>query len=63
MNQLTSPSVAFSEWLPSGVMIHFEGGESVFFPVQFLFEHRCDQPSVSILDEDQDEGGHGFTRI
>jgi hypothetical protein len=37
--------IVFSEWLPTGVMVHFEGGVSVFFPAQFLYEQREAQPN------------------
>lgn len=33
------PPIAFAEWLTTGVMVHFEGGKSVFYPAGFLFEH------------------------
>jgi hypothetical protein len=45
MNQSTLSSIVFSEWLPTGVMVHFEGGVSVFFSAQFLYEHRQVQPN------------------
>jgi hypothetical protein len=45
MNQLTLSSIVFSEWLPTGVMVHFEGGVSVFFSAQFLYEQRRVQPN------------------
>ena len=41
MNQLDDHSpIVFSEWLSSGIMVHFEGGVSVFFPARFLYEQR-----------------------
>jgi hypothetical protein len=40
MNPLGPSPIVFSEWLPTGVMVHFEGGASVFFSAQFLYEER-----------------------
>lgn len=40
MKHSDSPRIALSEWLSDGVMVHFEGGESVFFSAQFLYEQR-----------------------
>jgi hypothetical protein len=45
MNQLIQSSIVFSEWLPTGVMVHFEGGMSVFFSARFLYEQRLVQPN------------------
>jgi hypothetical protein len=45
MEQLGHFPIVFSEWLPTGVMVHFEGGVSVFFPAQFLYEQREVQPN------------------
>jgi hypothetical protein len=45
MNQLILFSIVFSEWLPTGVMVHFEGGVSVFFSARFLYEQRRVQPN------------------
>jgi hypothetical protein len=45
MNQSSVSSIVFSEWLPTGVMVHFEGGLSVFFSAQFLYEQRQVQPN------------------
>jgi hypothetical protein len=45
MNQSVLSSIVFSEWLPTGVMVHFEGGLSVFFSAQFLYEQRQVQPN------------------
>ena len=45
MNQLHALSIVFSEWLSTGIMVHFEGGVSVFFPAQFLYEQREVQPN------------------
>jgi hypothetical protein len=45
MNQPDLSPIVFSEWLPTGVMVHFEGGVSVFFSAQFLYEQREIQPN------------------
>jgi hypothetical protein len=45
MNQPGRSPIVFSEWLPTGVMVHFEGGVSVFFPARFLYEQREVQPN------------------
>jgi hypothetical protein len=45
MNQLNLSPIVFSEWLPTGVMVHFEGGVSVFFSARFLYEQRLVQPN------------------
>jgi hypothetical protein len=45
MNQPGLSPIVFSEWLPTGVMVHFEGGVSVFFPARFLYEQREVQPN------------------
>jgi hypothetical protein len=45
MNSLYPSPIVFSEWLPTGVMVHFEGNISVFFPAQFLYEQRKVQPN------------------
>ena len=37
--------IVFSEWLPTGVMVHFEGGLSVFFPASFLYGQRETEPN------------------
>jgi hypothetical protein len=44
--------IVFSEWLPTGIMVHFEGGLSVFFSAQFLYDQREVQPNqVFRMDE------------
>jgi hypothetical protein len=45
MNSLYSSPIVFSEWLPTGIMVHFEGNISVFFPAQFLYEQRDIPPN------------------
>jgi hypothetical protein len=45
MNQPELSPIVFSEWLPTGVMVHFEGGVSVFFSARFLYEQREVQPN------------------
>ncbi len=46
MDQLGLSPIVFSEWLPTGVMVHFEGGVSVFFSARFLFEQREAQANL-----------------
>jgi hypothetical protein len=45
MNQLGPSAIVFSEWLPTGIMVHFGEGVSVFFSAQFLYEQRMVQPN------------------
>ncbi len=45
MNRAYVSPIVFSEWLPTGVMVHFQGGLSVFFPVEFLYEQRTAPPN------------------
>jgi hypothetical protein len=45
MKQLDPSPIVFSEWLPTGIMVHFEEGLSVFFPAQFLYEQREVHPN------------------
>ena len=40
---IDDPSITCTEWLPSGIMVHFTGGSSAFFPTEFLFNHRWEQ--------------------
>jgi hypothetical protein len=49
MNQSNLSSIVFSEWLPTGVMVHFEDGVSVFFSARFLYEQRQVQPNQMFL--------------
>jgi hypothetical protein len=49
MNPLYLSPIVFSEWLPTGVMVHFEGNVSVFFPAQFLYEQRMVPPNRMFL--------------
>jgi hypothetical protein len=51
MNQLILSSIVFSEWLPTGVMVHFQGGVSVFFSAGFLYEQRQVQPNQMFLTD------------
>ena len=46
-------TIVFSEWLSTGVMVHFEGGVSVFFPAQYLYDQRDVPPNQTFhaLDE------------
>jgi hypothetical protein len=43
MHEFCPHSIVFSEWLPTGVVVHFEGNVSVFFSARFLYEQREDQ--------------------
>ncbi len=53
MNQLDGNSpIVFSEWLSTGIMVHFEGGVSVFFPARFLYEQREVQPNQVFQTEE-----------
>jgi hypothetical protein len=52
MNQLGPHPILFSERLPTGVMVHFEEGVSVFFSARFLFEQREVQPNQIFLTDD-----------
>jgi hypothetical protein len=52
MNQLCPSPIVFSEWLPIGIMVHFEGNISVFFPAQFLYEQRKVQPNRIFQSDD-----------
>jgi hypothetical protein len=45
MNQVSMCPIVFSEWFTTGVMVHFEGGLSVFFPASFLYVQREIQPN------------------
>jgi hypothetical protein len=54
MKQHDSSPIVFSEWLSTGIMVHFEGGLSVFFTAQFLYEQREVEPNqVFRTDEEQ----------
>jgi hypothetical protein len=41
------PRIIFSEWLPTGIVVHFEGGVSIFFLARTLYEQREAQPNLS----------------
>jgi len=49
MNQASLANIVFSEWLSTGVMVHFEGGVSVFFSARFLYEQRDILPNQLFL--------------
>ena len=51
--------VTYSEWLPSGVMVHFADQRSVLFPWQLLVDHRDEQPALLDLVEDEDGWSSG----
>jgi hypothetical protein len=59
MNELCPSPIVFSEWLPTGIMVHFEGGVSVFFPAQFLYEQREVRPN-QIFQTDEEPGLKGL---
>jgi hypothetical protein len=62
MNQLGPRPILFSERLPTGVMVHFEEGVSVFFSARFLFEQREVQPNQIFLTDDG-TFAHGGDRV
>jgi hypothetical protein len=45
MNESTHPLIISSEWLPTGVMVHFDKQVSVFYPAEFLYEQREHEPN------------------
>ena len=53
MNQAEHPRIVFAERLSSGVVVHFEKSVSVFFPAQFLYEHRGAQSIRILLDDEE----------
>ena len=53
MDQRYPLVIVFSEWLPTGVMVHFKGNISVFFPAQFLYEQRDVQPNRIMQTEER----------
>jgi hypothetical protein len=52
MRESGTPTIVFSEWLPSGVMVHFEGGECVFYPAEMLYQQRGAATRCSLPDGD-----------
>ena len=62
MNELCPSPIVFSEWLPTGIMVHFEGGVSVFFPAQFLYEQREVRPN-QIFQTDEEPGLTGCSLV
>jgi len=40
MSPFKYPKIVNAETLSTGVMVHFEGAESVFFSAHFLYEQR-----------------------
>jgi hypothetical protein len=52
MTQSGLSPIVFSEWLPTGVMVHFEGGVSVFFSARFLYEQREVRPNQMFRTDD-----------
>jgi hypothetical protein len=51
-------TIVFSEWLSTGIMVHFKGGVSVFFPAQYLYDQREVQPN-QIFQIDKEPGSSG----
>jgi hypothetical protein len=54
MKQHDPSPIVFSEWLPTGIMVHFEEGLSVFFPAEFLYEQREVEPN-QVFRKDQEQ--------
>jgi hypothetical protein len=40
MNESNHPRIISSEWLPTGIMVHFDKRVSVFYSAEFLYEQR-----------------------
>jgi hypothetical protein len=51
MSASRNPRIVFSERLTDGIMVHFADGVSVFFPVEFLLEHRESSATRVFRDE------------
>jgi hypothetical protein len=51
-------TIVFSEWLSTGIVVHFKGGVSVFFPAQYLYDQREVQPN-QIFQIDKEPGSSG----
>jgi hypothetical protein len=51
MSASGNPRIVFSERLPDGIMVHFADGLSVYFPVEFLLEHRESYATRVFRDE------------
>ena len=60
MSELCPSPIVFSEWLPTGIIVHFEGGVSVFFPAQFLYEQREVQPNQIFRTDEEPRLKRGF---
>jgi hypothetical protein len=52
-------TIVFSEWLSTGVIVHFKGGVSVFFPAQFLYDQRELRPN-QIFQSETEPGPKGW---
>jgi hypothetical protein len=52
MRESGTPTIMFSEWLPSGVMVHFQSGECVFYPAEMLYQQRGAAKGGSLPDGD-----------
>ena len=38
-----APVITSAEWLPSGIVVHFDQGAVAFVTAAFLFEHQHEQ--------------------
>jgi len=50
MSDTNQLRIISSETLSNGIMVHFEGGDSVFFSAQFLYDKR-DAPSNKVFKD------------
>ena len=55
MDQSFQPLIVFSEWLPTGIVVHFDQGVSAFFSAHSLFQERDSHRLPNLQDEDHDE--------
>lgn len=46
-----TPRIVSSERLTTGIVVHFEGGESVFYPAPFLYQYRAVHPNELLVPE------------
>ena len=63
MADSAGPRILFAEWLPIGIVVHFAGGESVFYSAEFLHQHR-QSPGNKLLHQDpslHERNGHEHT--
>jgi hypothetical protein len=52
-------TIVFSEWLSTGIMVHFKGGVSVFFPAQYLYDQR-EVPPNQLFQTDKEPRPKGW---